>query len=171
MPPRESAPPAGAGWRKAVALAFAVAAIGMIALAAFAFWLFCRPQPKIIIPPEVQARKALENLRQQAEDGLVLSRVSQVVRHYFIAAFQLPPGEFTTTEFGRALSGREPIGAELATAAAAFLRDCDDRKFSPPSASAPPDAVNRALKLIELAEQRRAQRRQTPETQTQGRSA
>jgi hypothetical protein len=29
MPPRESAPPAGAGWRKAAALAFAVAAIGV----------------------------------------------------------------------------------------------------------------------------------------------
>jgi hypothetical protein len=29
MPPRESAPPAGAGWRKAAALAFAVAAIGL----------------------------------------------------------------------------------------------------------------------------------------------
>jgi hypothetical protein len=148
-----------------------VAGFGMIALAASGLWLIFRPKPKIIIPPEVQARQALGILRQQPEDGVVLSRVSQVVRNYFIAAFQLVPGEFTTAEFCRALSGHEQIGAELSTAVADFLRDCDARKFSTATALVPLDAANQALKLVALAEQRRAQLRQLAETQTQGRRA
>ena len=148
-----------------------VAGLGMIALVASGLWLIFRPKPKIIIPPEVQARQALEILRQQPEDGVVLSRVSQVVRNYFIMAFQLAPGEFTTAEFSRALSGHEQIGAELSTAVAGFLRDCDDQKFSTATALVPLDAANQALKLVALAEQRRAQLRQLAETQTQGRRA
>jgi hypothetical protein len=148
-----------------------VTGLGMMALVASGLWLIFRPKPKIIIPPEVQARQALEILRQQPEDGVVLSRVSQVVRNYFIAAFQLAPGEFTTAEFSRALSGHEQIGAELSTAVAGFLRDCDDQKFSTATALVPLDAANQALKLVALAEQRRTQLRQLAETQTQGRRA
>jgi hypothetical protein len=140
--------------------------IGIFALAALGIWLIFRPKAIIIIPPEMQAREALENLRQQPEDGAMLSRVSQVVRNYFIAAFQLVPGELTTTEFSRELSRSEKVGAELSTAAANFLRDCDGRKFSAATALTKLDAANQALKLIEQAEQRRAQLRQLAETQT-----
>jgi hypothetical protein len=140
--------------------------MGIIALAALGIWLIFRPKPTLIIPPEVQACEALENLRQQPEDGAMLSRVSQVVRNYFIAAFQLVPGELTTTEFSREISHSEKVGAELSTAAANFLRDCDDRKFPAVAALAKLDAANQALKLIERAEQRRAQLRQLAETQT-----
>ena len=58
-----------------------------------------RPRPPSV-PPEVQ-RAARWKLRQQTEDGRVLSQVSQILRRYFVAAFALPPGEFTTTEFCR----------------------------------------------------------------------
>jgi hypothetical protein len=149
----------------------AVGGLGIIALAAFGGWLIFHPQPKIIIPPEVQARELLESLRQQPEDGVVLSRVSQVLRNYFITAFQLAPGELTTTEFCREISGNGKIRSELSTATADFLRDCDARKFSTEASSAKLDAANRALNLVEQAEQRRAQLRQLAETQTQSRRA
>ena len=142
-----------------------VAGIGIIAPMAFGLWLIFRPKPTIIIPAEVQAREALENLRQQPEDGAILSRVSQVVRNYFIAVFQLAPGELTTAEFSREVSGNEKIGAELSTAAAKFLCDCDDRKFSKTAGSTRLDAANRALNLIEQTERRQAELRQLAETQ------
>jgi hypothetical protein len=142
--------------------------IGIIALAALGIWLIFRPKPRIIIPPEMQAREALGNLQQQPEDGAILSRVSQVVRNYFIAAFQLVPGELTTTEFSREISRSEKVGAELSTAAANFLRDCDDRKFSTTAAPAKLGAANQALKLIERAEQRRAQLHQPAENPPPG---
>ncbi len=116
-----------------------------------------RPLPKLDTPPEARARWALEALHSKPEDGELLSRVSQIVRHYFGAVFPLPPGELTTMEFCRAADDCPAIGAELATAAGEFLRECDRRKF----ASAPPageaDAVARALALVEKGEARRAQ--------------
>jgi hypothetical protein len=148
-----------------------VGGLGIIALATFGGWLIFRPKPKIIIPPGVQAREALENLRQQLEDGVVLSRVSQVVRNYFIAAFQLAAGEYTTAEFCREISGNKKISTELSSATADFLRDCDARKFSTTTGSVKLDAANRALRLVEQAEQRRAQLRQLAETQTPNRRA
>ena len=65
----------------------------LLALVALAVWWLTRPKPPVVVPPEVQARQALEPLRQQAEDGAVLSQVSQILRHYVSAAFALPPGE------------------------------------------------------------------------------
>ena len=145
--------------------------LGILIAIAFGLWLVFRPKPEPIIPPEVQARQALEMLRQQPEDGAVLSRVSQAMRNYFIATFQLPTGEFTTTEFRDSLSGHEQIGVDLSTAVTSFLRDCDARKFSTATALAPLQAVDQALNLVAQAEQRLAQLCQTAATQTQGRGA
>jgi hypothetical protein len=148
-----------------------VAGLGIIALAAGGLWLVYRSRPKTILPPEAQARQALERLRPQPEDGAVLSRVSQIVRNYFIAAFQLPPGEFTTAEFSRAISSHEKIGAELSTGVADFLRDCDDRKFSPAKTPTPIDAVKQALELIGRGESRLAQLRQTAAVQAENKTS
>jgi hypothetical protein len=145
-----------------------VAGLGLIALVAFGLWLVFRPRPKKIIPPEVQAREALEKLRRQPEDGMVLSRVSQVVRNYFIAAFQLSPGEFTSAEFSRELARSDKINSELSMVVVEFLRDCDARKFSMTTGSTNVDAANRALNLVEQAERRRAQLLQPSETQITG---
>jgi len=144
-----------------------VAGIGIVLLAAFIVWLVFRPKRKAIIPPEVQARQALEELHRQPEDGVVLSRISQVVRRYFIAVFQLPPGELTTAEFNRELARCHKINSELVFATIEFLRNCDARKFSP-AAAGKPDAANRALNLVEQAEQRRAQSTQPANTPAQG---
>jgi len=127
----------------------------LLALVCVAAWFLTRPKPPVIVPPEVQARQALEPLGQQPENGALLSRVSQILRHYVTAAFSLPPGELTTAEFCRAIAGPGPIGPELSAALGDFLRQCDQRKFSPPPPAPPLSAVAQALKLIEQAQARR----------------
>jgi hypothetical protein len=109
----------------------------------------------MIVPPDVQARQALEPLRRQPEDGLLLSRVSQVLRHYVAAAFNLPLGELTTAEFCRAIAGHAQIGPDLSAALSDFLRLCDQDKFSPPAPVPPLNAVAQALKLIDETQARR----------------
>jgi hypothetical protein len=123
-----------------------------IALAAFGCWLIFRPRPKMIIPPEVQARQALEVLREQPEDGLLLSRVSQVLRKYFMVAFQLAPGELTTMEFCAVLASNKQIGAENTKSISDFLHECDKTKFSSSPVVMPLNAADRALKLIACVE-------------------
>src|SRR5208282_4786243 len=66
-----------------------------LALIGIAIWFLTRPKPPVVVPPEVLARKALEPLGQRAEDGALLSQVSQILRHYVSAAFNLPPIELT----------------------------------------------------------------------------
>jgi len=112
-----------------------VLVLGLVCVAA---WFLTRPKPPVIVPPEVQARQALEPLRQQPEDGALLSRLSQILRRYVIAAFDLPPGELTTTEFCRAIAGHDPVGPDLSATLSEFFRQCDQRKFAPPPAPAPP---------------------------------
>jgi len=82
----------------------------LLALVSAAAWFLTRPKPPVVVPPDVQARLALEPLRQQPEDGVLLSRVSQILRHYVGAAFDLPPGELTTAEFCHAIDGHTQIG-------------------------------------------------------------
>ena len=127
----------------------------LLALVCAVAWVLTRPKQPMVVPPEVQARQALEPLRQQPEEGVLLSRVSQILRHYVAAAFDLPPGELTTTEFCGAIAGHAPIGPELSAALNEFLRECDQRKFSPPTPVPPFSAVARALELIDLAQTRR----------------
>ncbi len=119
-------------------------------------WFVLRSRPPVLVPPEVQARRALEPLRQKPEDGALLSQVSQVLRHYIAAAFNLPPQELTTTEFCRAVAADTRLGPELSTALADFLCQCDQRKFSPPAPAPPLSAVAHALKLIDQAQARLA---------------
>jgi len=138
------------GWVVAGAVVFLVGG-GTLA------WYLGRPAPSTPIPPEVAARQALEALRARAEDGRVLSQVSQVLRRYLAAVFRLPPAELTTTEFCRELAGSQPVGPELAGAVSSFLRRCDERKFAPSAPGAALDAATSALGLVGQAEERRAQ--------------
>ena len=129
-----------------------LAGLGIIASAALGLWLIFHPRPEPIIPPEVQARRALEALRERPEDGAVLSRISQVLRNYFTAAFQLVPGEMTTMEFCAVLAASEKIDAENIRSISNFLHECDKKKFSSSPGVMPLNAVDRALKLIACAE-------------------
>jgi hypothetical protein len=109
-----------------------VACVVLLVLIALGVWWLTRPRPAVVVPPDVQARKALEPLRGKAEDGAVLSQVSQILRHYVSAAFALPPGEMTTADFCRAIADQGRLGTELSAALGDFLRRCDERKFAPP---------------------------------------
>jgi hypothetical protein len=126
-------------------------------------WWLRRPGPVVVVPPAVEARQALEPLRPQAEDGQLLSRVSQILRRYVSTACGLPPGEMTTTDFCRAIADQDWLGPDLSSALGDFLRKCDERKFAPAAPAAALGAVAQALKLIELAEARRAELRQADE--------
>lgn len=118
-------------------------------------WLLTRPKPPPLVPPEAVARQALEPLRGQPETGALLSRVSQILRHYAAAAFDLGTGELTTNEFCLAAASQPQLGPDLADALSQFLRQCDQRKFAPAPPQPPLGAVAQAEKLVALGESRR----------------
>ena len=132
-----------------------VAGMAVIALAVLILWKLFRPKPPVKLSPEVVAREALTKLLRQSEDGKLLSNVSQILRRYVIAVFELPAAELTTTEFCAALAASEKIGMELSGFISNFLRACDERKFSTSPAAAPLNAATRALELVALTENAR----------------
>jgi len=146
----------------------AVVAITLVAVVAVAFvaWRLLRPKPLTILPVEVQTRQALKEHLGRPETGAALSAVSRILRRYFIAAFELPPSEPTTTEFCRLVSGSDSVGADLSSAVSDFLHRCDERKFSPRPPGEPLEAAARALQLLAVAEARRDQLRQSATAQT-----
>jgi hypothetical protein len=160
-PPRGEIPPTF--WEQYGVWVWAGGAL-LAVLAGIVTWYLRRPKPAVIVPPDVAARLALEPLRTKAEDGALLSRVSQVLRRYFAAAFAMEPGELTTTEFCAAIAGNAQIGRELAAGLSDFLRRCDERKFAPNASGPPLEAAAKALRFIDLAEARLATLRSTPPT-------
>ena len=152
-PPRTELPP---GLWEQYGAWIVVGAVLLSAAAGAGLWLLVRPKPPVVVPPAALARQELEVLRQRSEDGVLLSRVSQVLRRYVSAAFGLPPGEMTTTDFNRAIGTRNDIGPEIVGALGDFLRRCDERKFAPLPPQPPLGAVEEAAKLIGRAEARRA---------------
>ncbi len=136
-----------------------VLGIGLIALLVVAIWWLLQPKPPIIVPIEIQTRNELELLRLPSEDSKTISRVSQVLKHYFAVAFELPSGEMTTTEFSRAIAASEKVGSELAANVSDFLRQCDEQKFSL-AAGINNSACSRALELVDQSEMRLAELRQ-----------
>ena len=110
--------------------AIVVFGFALLAIAFLFLRVWLRPETPVVLPPEVLARDALTQLLRQPEDGKLLSKVSQIMRRYVVAASELPGGELTTAEFSAAIAGSEKIGAELAQTISSFLRECDERKFS-----------------------------------------
>lgn len=159
-PPRAEIPPTF--WER-YNIWIIAASLVFLALIGIIVWIVTRPRPPIIVPPEVRAKQALDFLLNKPEDGLVLSRVSQIVRHYIAEAFALPSGELTTTEFCRLIAENEGVGPELAGTISDFLRRCDERKFRPSPPSAPMTAPATALKLVETAQARLAELRRRSE--------
>lgn len=134
-----------------------IGAFVVLAVAAAVIWEIFRPKPAPVLPPETVARAALAKLENQPEDGELLSEVSQILRRYLGAVFEIPGGELTTTECCAAISHHEKIRAELAATISSFLRECDKSKFSAAISSTPINAVARAQEIISLAERQRAQ--------------
>jgi len=144
-PPRELMPPAF--WEQHET-ALIVAAFALLASACLIIKLLLRPQPPVILPPELVARQALDRLQRLPEDGKIVSEISQILRRYVIAALEFPRGELTTTEFSAALAGNSKINPELVQSIVSFLSECDQWKFSGADPAAPINAAARALVLI-----------------------
>ena len=137
-------------------LAIVLAIIVFLAAVCAGVWILLRPKPPLLPTPAARARAALEPLRGQPETGLLLSQTSRIIRSYFAAAFHLPVGELTTTEFCRLLQNGNQITPELSAALSEFLRQCDLRKFAPLGPLPPMGAVSSATELIQQAEVKRA---------------
>ncbi len=119
-------------------------------------WLATRPKPATPIPWATQARQELDSLRHQPEDGFLLSRTAQIVRHYVALAFGLPAGELNTSEFCGTVQSCEKIGPELAHELIDYLHASDLRKFAPGPEETPLGALARAERIIERTESRLA---------------
>lgn len=109
-----------------------------------------------LLPPALQARRALAALRHSAEDETLAAEVARTLRRYLCQAFQLPPGQWTTAELVVAVRQHPQAGPEWADALAELLRDCDMVKFAPVRPPGPLGLVARALDLIERLEQSRS---------------
>jgi hypothetical protein len=129
----------------------------LIAVIAFVVWLTTRPKAILQVPWPVQARAELQPLRKQPEDGILLSRISRILRYHIALGFGLPLSETTTAEFCRAIADSEKVGPEISSEITEFLKECDLRKFgSSPPPLATFDGVVRCLKIIDKAEKRLA---------------
>lgn len=159
-PPRAEIPPTV--W-ESYSVWIVVGSLVFLALIGIIVWIVTRPKPPVIVPPEVRAKQALALLSSKPEDGLVLSQVSQILRHYVAEAFAFPPGELTTTEFCRVMANHDRIDLELGTAISEFLRQCDERKFMPTPPNTPMTAIATALRLVETAQARLAELRRRAE--------
>jgi len=149
LPPYTELPP---GFWEQHGITVILGSVAVLAIIGVAAWLIFRPRPLPVIPPEVQARRELEALRTQPEDGQVLSRASQIVRRYVLAAFDLSAGELTTHEFIRAMESSPRLTAEVREAIAEFLRRCDERKFGGSSGSVAGHGAAQALELVNRSE-------------------
>ncbi len=135
--------------------AIIIGVLAIFVLGSLFFWNLLRPVSAVVVPPGQTARGTLAELASGPEDGRLLSDVSRILRRYLVATFALPPEEVTTAEFCAGLAVSHRVGEELAARFSGFLRECDQRKFSPEPAAAALNAVNVALELIALAEARR----------------
>jgi hypothetical protein len=137
----------------------------LAALEFFIVWLR-RPKPDVLTPPEILARRALENLRGRTEDAALVVEVTRILRRYILLAFGLAPDELTTAEIRRVLQHSNPVSPDLAAAITDFLRECDERKFAPAPRLPQTGAVDRALALLEQVETSRRQKPQSVSTVT-----
>jgi Domain of unknown function (DUF4381) len=154
QPPHGELPPTF--WEQHAWVVIFAALVALVLLVLLIFWLR-RPRPAMVIPPDVVARRALESLCGQEENGLLLMNVSGILRRYVIFACGLPPGELTTAELCRAVAVRPQFSPDLATAITGFFRQCDECKFAPDPPASSFGAVAGALALLEKIELRRRQ--------------
>lgn len=136
-------------------LAVILAVLALLIIAAFILKIWLRPTKPVIRTPGERARAALARLEKLPENGTVLSSVSQTLRHYAAESFGLPGGELTTADFVSALAQSDKMSAALREKLAAFLHECDARKFSPVTGRPPLNAAARALELVAQTEDER----------------
>ena len=140
-----------------------VTAVLVIIFTGFCIWRLRRPKPTIIPSPETFARSALEALRGRTPDGTLISEVSQILRHYIIAAYNLAPHELTTAELQSALQALPQSKSDLFAAITDFLHRCDEWKFAHVHSAPQFDPLTGALELITKIESLKTQPPQVPQ--------
>jgi hypothetical protein len=130
-------------------------ALAVAGLAAFLIWVLRCPMAPEFLPPEVEARRALEALRDQPEDDALLGQVSRILRRYLWFAFGWPAEELTTTELDPLITHVPFLPSDVSASFVQFLRRCDERKFGPHSSAPPLGAAAAAMDLIDRLEAQR----------------
>lgn len=146
LPMREEIPPTFIeehGWWPIVGLA-AVVIVAVVSVTL----LLRRKKAAEIIPADVIARRALEPLRDRAEDIALVQAVSAIVRRYVLGVFIPAHDELTTAELMRVLKDDTRVKPETRTALAEFLKYCDVQKFAPAQLPMTPGLVDQALELV-----------------------
>jgi hypothetical protein len=129
---RTAAPPATSVWR--VAAAFAVAILALLALTTWGIRRL-QPRPK---PPVTFGQRALDELERLGEFGTwgggtvdtYHTRLSDIVRHYLQAGFDIPATQRTNEEFFGLLQIGETLTTEQREVLGQFLKRCDLAKFA-----------------------------------------
>jgi hypothetical protein len=152
QPPHAELPPAF--WQQHGWIVVTLDVLLLLLLVLLILWAR-RSLPAVIVPPAVRVRRDLEALRDQPEDGVLLMKVSGILRRYVTFACGLPPGELTSAELCRVVAIRPLFSPDLAAAIADFFCQCDERKFSADPPTSALGAVATALALVEKIEQRR----------------
>lgn len=152
LPPYAELPPGFWEEHSIAVILGSIAVLAILGVTSWLSWLLLRPRPQPVIPPEVQARRELEALRTQPEDGQVLSRASQIVRRYVLAAFGLSAGELTTHELISIMESSPRLTVELRESIAEFLQRCDERKFAGSGGPLTGHGADRALELVNRGE-------------------
>ena len=148
-PPKGPLPPSF--WERYHFWVFGGAGVLLLATGVL-IWYVRRPLPEPVIPPDVQARRDLEAAAREPDPGILLSHLSRILRRYITRVFGLPQEELTTREFVTLLQNHPGMPARLAEPLTVFLRQCDERKFSPMPPDQPSDPVAAALELIDETE-------------------
>ncbi len=150
-PPRDPLPEPF--WRT---YGWAVVAFALFVAVGVWLWLRAarRTKPALSIAPAVQARRALEALREREPGGALVVEVAGIVRRFLVGEFSLPTHEFTTTELGNTIRNHPASTSEIVADVENFLRRCDAIKFAARATSA--DLVAEALNLVDRVDAARA---------------
>ncbi len=110
------------------------------------------PPPKVIEPPIVLARRALDAVGGPT----IISDCEQIVRRYLFNAFGLGPEGATTSELCTAFAAHPLADADTLTVLDVYLAESDLARFTPHEApQLAATCADRARSLVEQLEARR----------------
>jgi len=132
--------------------------VALLVMAA-ALWRFIvsRPPPPEPLPAET-ARAALASLASAHPQPAGIAtpaladRVSAILRTYFVAVLKLPAPQPTNRELAAELRSQPQFNPEFREQAGAFVLALDEQRFDPQATAPMPDAVQKAVTLVEQTE-------------------
>ena len=125
-----------------------LAALVLLVGTGLLIWRLCRPKPRMVTPPEVAAKQALESLRGRTEDLELFAALSQNLRRYTQAVLKLPLEAWTPEELLAAIQREARLSPELLGLLKEILRECEARTFAPIPPAGEAALAVRALKFV-----------------------